>query len=571
MICGLKLTHDGAVALFDDSRLLFSVEVEKLDNNPRYCEVADLTMVERILGTFGFQPADVDQWVVDGWDGWQHGCAVTSYAGVPVHLAVAPYRERELAEDLLLPRTEGKLPIAGAEVPYTSYVHVAGHLSGAYCTSGFAELRTPSFALIWDGGLFPRLYHVDPDAGVENLGPLFPVIGHAYATAGHHFGPFRRADEARTVDDLSIAGKLMAYIALGRPDRTVLRVLQEQFEEHFDGASARATAYRQAIRGTGSNSEPSLAYVHEFFRSVRRELPPGAVSDEDVLASVHAFFERLLVDRCVERAQSLDYPTRNLVFSGGCALNIKWNSALRAAGFFDAVWVPPFPNDSGAAIGTVAAHLLATADKPALSWHVRRGMPAPRSPIPTGWTDQACSAAELAAYLYSTGPVVIIDGRAELGPRALGGRSIIAAPIDPAMKDLLNEVKDRAAYRPVAPICLVARAPEIFDPGTPDPFMLFDHLVRPDWLDRIPAVVHLDGTARLQTVSEEDDPFLHDLLVEFEALSSIPVLCNTSANFHGRGFFPDTASAMAWGRVPAVYSDGRLYLRAAGGNGQGDG
>jgi carbamoyltransferase len=93
--------------------------------------------------------------------------------------------------------------------------------------------------------------------------------------------------------------------------------------------------------------------------------------------------------------------------------------------------------------------------------------------------------------------------------------------------------------------------------------MLFDHAVRRHWAHRIPAVVHLDGSARLQTVGP-DDPFLHEVLREYNALSGIPVLCNTSANFNGSGFFPDLDSAMRWGQVDRIWCDGRLYRRVIG-------
>ncbi|MEE3922504.1 carbamoyltransferase C-terminal domain-containing protein [Micromonospora sp. BRA006-A] len=159
---------------------------------------------------------------------------------------------------------------------------------------------------------------------------------------------------------------------------------------------------------------------------------------------------------------------------------------------------------------------------------------------------------------------MVVDGRAELGPRALGHRSIIAPAHDPAMKDRLNEIKLRESYRPVAPICLEERAPEVFDPGTPDPYMLFEHHIRPGggWRDRVPAVVHADGSARLQTVGPAH-PLLFELLTAYERHSGIPVLCNTSANHPGRGFFPDAASAMRWGGVPRVWSRAGCTRRTA--------
>jgi carbamoyltransferase len=171
----------------------------------------------------------------------------------------------------------------------------------------------------------------------------------------------------------------------------------------------------------------------------------------------------------------------------------------------------------------------------------------------------------LAAVLHETGePVVVLNGRAEIGPRALGGRSILAAPTDLAMKALLNKIKDREYYRPVAPICLTDQAPAIFDPGTPDPYMLFEHHVREEWVDRIPAVIHLDGTARLQTVDRADDPFVEQVLREYYRITGVPVLCNTSANHHGRGFFPDVASAAEWGGADMIWCAGLLHRRVRG-------
>jgi carbamoyltransferase len=104
-------------------------------------------------------------------------------------------------------------------------------------------------------------------------------------------------------------------------------------------------------------------------------------------------------------------------------------------------------------------------------------------------------------------------------------------------------------------------APDIFSPGVPDPHMLFDHRVRDAWVGRIPAVLHVDGSARLQTLSARDCPDTAELLEAFHHRTGVPVLCNTSANHHGRGFFPDARSAMAWGGADRVWADGTLYAR----------
>ena len=154
-----------------------------------------------------------------------------------------------------------------------------------------------------------------------------------------------------------------------------------------------------------------------------------------------------------------------------------------------------------------------------------------------------------------------MNGRAESGPWALGNRSILAAAVSPDMKLQLNKLKGREAYCPVAPVCLEEDAPEIFTPGHRDPYMLFEHQVKLSWKDRVPAICHIDGTARLQTVNKEQNPGIYFLLKRYKELSGIPLLCNTSANFNGKGFFPDISSVMDWGKVNFIWHAGKLYTK----------
>jgi carbamoyltransferase len=126
------------------------------------------------------------------------------------------------------------------------------------------------------------------------------------------------------------------------------------------------------------------------------------------------------------------------------------------------------------------------------------------------------------------------QGGSEFGPRALGNRSLLADPRKPEMKDILNKrVKHRQAFRPFAPIVLAERMKEVFEGDEDSPFMLIAKPVRPEWRDKIPAIVHVDGTARVQTVREATNPMLYRLLKEFEALTGVPVLINTSFNIKG--------------------------------------
>jgi carbamoyltransferase len=137
------------------------------------------------------------------------------------------------------------------------------------------------------------------------------------------------------------------------------------------------------------------------------------------------------------------------------------------------------------------------------------------------------------------------QGPSEFGPRALGNRSILGDPRRPEMKDILNSrVKFRQPFRPFAPIVLYERAKDIFVGDDESPFMLRAKQVRPEWWDRIPAIVHVDGTARVQTVRREHNERMYDLLTEFEKLTGVPVLVNTSFNIKGEPIVETPQDAM---------------------------
>jgi carbamoyltransferase len=146
--------------------------------------------------------------------------------------------------------------------------------------------------------------------------------------------------------------------------------------------------------------------------------------------------------------------------------------------------------------------------------------------------DVSGTAAEIIA---DNGIIAWFQGRAEYGPRALGHRSLLAHPAREDNSERLNDIKGREQFRPVAPMVLRDRAAAIFARGPiPSPYMLFVHDVEPAWQDRLQAVTHVDGTARIQTVEQADDPLTAGLLKAFDELTGIPVLVNTSLNTAGR-------------------------------------
>jgi carbamoyltransferase len=222
-------------------------------------------------------------------------------------------------------------------------------------------------------------------------------------------------------------------------------------------------------------------------------------------------------------------------------LNCVANARLAVEGPYEKLWIQPAAGDSGTALGA-ALHVARTGGDtttPMPTPALGRGFTADeieaelrRARLP--YERPASIADAVAATLAEDGIVAWFQGRSEYGPRALGHRSLLAHPGNPANTERLNDVKGREQFRPVAPMVLLERAPVLFEGVFPSPYMLFVHNVRPEWRERIPAVVHVDGTARIQSVDDDSEPLVAAMLRGFEARTGLPVVVNTSLNTAGR-------------------------------------
>jgi len=171
----------------------------------------------------------------------------------------------------------------------------------------------------------------------------------------------------------------------------------------------------------------------------------------------------------------------------------------------------------------------------------------------------------VAEVLAADGVVAWFQGRSEYGPRALGHRSLLANATRAANLERLNDVKGREQFRPVAPMVLAERAAELFEGPLPSPYMLFTHGVRPAWRERVPAVVHVDGSARIQTVDRTDEPLVARMLEAVERRTGVPVVVNTSLNTAGRPMVDDPRDALeCFGSAPVdVLAIGSFLVRRA--------
>jgi carbamoyltransferase len=276
-------------------------------------------------------------------------------------------------------------------------------------------------------------------------------------------------------------------------------------------------------------------------------LPAEAITDRhrDIAASLQVATENAITNL----AQSLRtlHPSNHLCMAGGVAYNCVANAKVARCGGYRHLWVQPAAGDSGASLGAALVSYYAATQpvdrRPSTNYDTRLG---PSFGIATirsalrkaGLAFQQLSTDELCrstAGLISRGAIVgWFQGRMEFGPRALGGRSILANPCDPQTKDILNRrIKFREDFRPFAPAVIEEAARRYFDLSFTSPFMLFTARVKPGCAEKMPAITHVDGSARVQTVARRDDPLFHGLIKEFGSLTGVPVLVNTSFNVAG--------------------------------------
>lgn len=255
----------------------------------------------------------------------------------------------------------------------------------------------------------------------------------------------------------------------------------------------------------------------------------GLVREEekfDIAAAVQFVYEQRL-NEFMHMAYSIT-GKKNLVFMGGCALNSSANTLLW--NIFDMIWIMPNPGDAGSSLGAAAARYGKHIDwkNPYLGYDL--GSEYPVDKIIEG--------------LKKNKIVAVASGRAEYGPRALGNRSILADPRDPLIKDKVNLIKQRELFRPFAPVVMEEHASEWFEMDFASPYM--QYTVKCLQPEKIPAVVHADGTSRVQTVNKDQHRGLWRVLNKFYLATGVPVLLNTSLNIKGQPLLNDDQDILNW-------------------------
>jgi carbamoyltransferase len=527
VVLGVNFHHDTAACLIVDGRIIAAEEERwsgvKHNRTRRedYLSPPDRAL-HYCLDAAGITAAEVDTV-------WAASMAPTPTTGAWASTEVA-----DLAH--LLPHTLGErlrlLSHHTAHVlsafPLAEVDRAAGLVIDAGGSALGADLagreRISGYHLTWSG--WERVHHALPSYEPASAGRL---VRH-----GHSLGHFYRNLAVRCIppgDEPE--GSMMALAALGDPHH-----------------------YRDHLRELAHLGDEGQLRIHPPLGSYDLDTPlslGGQVWSRDTAAAksmqeradLAAAVQDLFEDAVVHVATHLRRitGTDTLVFAGGCALNTRLNATLAERAGFASLFVPPAPHDAGTALGAAL-----------YGWCFDLGQRPPPAPIDAAWgphpgtVDTARLRASghhvttglardeviqrVAGLLDDQRVVGWVQGGMEFGPRALGHRSILAHPGSRQVRGRVNRLKQRASYRPLAPAVLAEHAATYFH-GAVDAFMNRTALVRPEQRERLAGVTHVDGSARVQLVSEGHGCF-RDLLEAFAQRSGIPVLLNTSFNLKGR-------------------------------------
>jgi predicted NodU family carbamoyl transferase len=510
--------HDGAFAYVEDGRLVFSIEAEKsskyrhasLSVPDAFDVLAELQTVPDVLCRGGWWPGDSlrEQEAVADYRGSHHDQVVVS-----------------------------KKRLLGRTVDFFSSSHERSHL---LCAFGLSNLTkgTPCYALLWEG-VIGAFYEIDAELNIAKIGDVMPEPGHRYAMLYALADPtFDKS--AAEFSRLSDAGKLMALASFSKRSQ----------------ASDEEEKITSFLMQDCQHLKPKQCEALKGLRHYNVGL------DDPEFRNFAGIFSDRLFDRFHRFATKNLKRGMPLLIAGGCGLNCDWNTKWRESGFFCDVFVPPVANDSGSAIGTAIDAQFHFTGNPKVAWDVYSGLHFLDDDVVDiiHFDEWEPNVATVAAMLASDLILGWAHGRYEIGPRALGNRSILAAPFKASIRERLNVIKQREQFRPIAPVCLEDDAERWFGCHRPSPFMLYTHRAS---TDALAAVTHVNRTARIQTVSALTNRPLFELLTAFKVLTGYGVLCNTSLNFKSKGFINTMSDLSAYTlqhQLDGFVVGGRIYM-----------
>jgi carbamoyltransferase len=556
-------THDSSVSVFDNYECLSAIHSERLTR--KKCDGGfPLEALAEALSIAGKSPEDVSQIVIN------RGYFPAKYLNIPnfkqlrykfkkrkgkdIHKFIEHLQKdqgalsaNEVFKEKFFLKDCGFLP----NTPIYFYNHHLAHALSAFFYNDFdnALIYTADgggdgvfySSRIFKNGKLTSLFGDDLHFFYQNMSNS---LGLAYGICTQSLGFTMNRHE----------GKLTGLAAFGKPE------ISEEFKSIFSISDSGEI-------GAKLTQENFKSHILAICKNVSREVV--AASIQDALES--------LITEAIKRQMRL-HGVNKLALAGGVFANVRLNSCLSKLDEVDDLFVFPAMGDDGLSVGGALEFLM---ERDGIEkWNSKRrridntyfGKPytLDSAPLPKGVKELFNKdIAKQAATLISQGKVgAIYTQRMEFGPRALGARSIIAAPVQRDINDSLNKRLDRSDFMPFAPYVLDEDADRVFD--IPDSahyacrFMTITVDVKKEWRDKIPAVVHVDGTARPQTTNKSINPLYATILEEYKNKTGIPVLVNTSFNVHEHPIVntpEECFTALQQDRVDFVVTDSAIYVR----------
>ncbi|HYL46395.1 MAG TPA: carbamoyltransferase C-terminal domain-containing protein [Candidatus Limnocylindrales bacterium] len=544
IILGINAYHANAsAAIVADGRLLAAVEEERL-NRVKYAAGLPVQAIQFCLDEAGVKLTELDHIAIprDPWARWKtklrfalrmprfaldRARVMARFAGIQEELAAA----FDVAPEAI-------------RAQFHRIEHHFAHLASAYFVSPFERAAVLSadglgdFAsAMWALGEGPRM---------RALGEVtFPhSLGMYYTALTQYLGFWKFGDEYKVMG-LAAYGEpefLTEFRHIVRADRPLsFRLGLEYFGHQSQGPEM---TWRE------SDKTPVLGrlfspYLEKRLGPARKAEEPLTKRHHNLAASMQAALEEVLAAHWKALAEKTK--GKALCLAGGVAFNCLANGKLLNRSNFERAYVQPAAGDAGLSVGAAFAvehQILGRPREFAMdhaAWgpqfseqkiqHALKNSPFSNGDVQIDEMEESALLRAAAQHIADGKIVGWFQGRVEWGPRALGQRSILADPRRPEMKDILNRrIKHRESFRPFAPSILEEAAGEFFESSHPSPFMTFAFPVRPEKRSVIPAPTHVDGTARLQTVSRTANPLYWKLLRAFGELTGVPVVLNTSFN-----------------------------------------
>jgi carbamoyltransferase len=410
--------------------------------------------------------------------------------------------------------------------------HHAAHAAAAFYQSPFDRSLLISYDGGGNDGTF-RTFIGRRGTGISSLGVDFPLnLGIPYRALANPIADIRKPDDGK---ERTNAGKLMGLAAYGAVRPEWIGPVTSYFQVCSTFAMT-GTMYLRMI-------DQLQVLGPQIGLCLARDALCGGDACDLARTSQHVF-EALFLERVLRLVKKHNLP---ICLSGGCALNVLMNQRLAEITGLP-MFVPPNPNDCGLALGALL-FVANPEDKADITYSGVRPLDLHELPARvTEFGARPVSAPDVAALLSKGAVVAVMRGNSEHGPRALGHRSILCDPAIKSMKDRLNRcVKFRESFRPYAPVVRAKDACLYFENiGHNDlSFMSFNPTVRLVWRETFASAMHVDGTARVQTVTEEQNPWLTALLNEFAKLKGYGALLNTSFNIKGQPMVARISDALA--------------------------